>query len=103
VVLSGDSERVPVTICWHCDRPLDAATGIDDAGKPSEGAVSLCLYCGAVAVFGPDLTMLPPTEELLDELAHDREFRETFTRFAWSRQYVMRNASLLRDREDPDR
>jgi negative regulator of sigma E activity len=56
-----------------------------------------------VAVFGPDLTMLPPTEELLDELAHDREFRETFTRFAWSRQYVMRNASLLRDREDPDR
>lgn len=98
----GETEQVPLTICWHCDRPLDGATGINDE-KPEPGAISLCLYCGAVAVFGPDLTLLPPTEELLDQLGKDREFRQTYTTFSWARQYVMRRESLMRDREDPDR
>jgi hypothetical protein len=100
--MTADTERVPLTICWHCDRPLDAATGID-AGKPEPGAVSLCLYCGAVAVFGPDLTLATPSKELLDQLGSDRKFRQTYTQFSWSRQYVMRRESLIRDREDPDR
>jgi hypothetical protein len=61
------------------------------------------MYCGAVAVFGPGLTLAPPTKELLDELGEDKEFRQTYLTFSWARQYVMIQGSLLRDRKDPDR
>ena len=96
--------KVPVTLCWHCDRPLDAATppGLEDV-MPTPGAVSLCLYCGAVAIFGFDLRLEPPTRELLDELQEDKEFMKTYMNFAWARQYVMIRENLMRDREDPDR
>lgn len=101
-----DTTRTPLTICWHCDRPLDAATPID-AGDPvpEPGAVSLCLYCGAVGVFADDMRLRPPTEPELDELGQSEEFRNRYTIFAWVRQYVMLQAhdGLMRDRSDPDR
>jgi hypothetical protein len=61
------------------------------------------MYCGAVAVFGPDLALLRPTKEFLDDLVEDVEFRSMFTRFSWARQYAMLNTNLMRDNEDPDR
>lgn len=100
------TDHTPVTLCWHCDRPLDAATSIDDKGQeqhPSPGAVSLCLYCGAVAFFEADLRLRAPTEEELNELSKDEAFRHQYVNFSWARQYVMRKESLLRDRDDPDR
>lgn len=101
----SSSSQVPLTICWHCDRPLDAAAGLDgnEQDRPTPGAISLCLYCGAVAVFGRDLALLPPTEAMLDELQQDAEFRKAYVAFSWTRQYVMRRESLLRDRKDPDK
>ena len=103
--MSDPSARVPVTLCWHCDRILDAATGMveDEDQRPSRGAISLCLYCGAIAVFGPDLALLAPTEELLVELEKDPEFRRKFVGFNWARQFVMRRDNLMRRRDDPDR
>jgi hypothetical protein len=100
-----DETHTPTTLCWHCDRMLDAASGFGDGDGlvPSSGAVSLCLYCGAVAIFGEDLILRPPTKEELDNLGEDKEFRRSYTGFTWARQYVMLNQSLLRDREDPDR
>jgi hypothetical protein len=103
--MSDESTRTPATICWHCDRMLDAATGFGptEGEVPTPGAISLCLYCGAVGVFGSDLELMPATVELLDELVKDAEFRKAFTTFAWARQYEMIKNSLMRDREDPDR
>jgi hypothetical protein len=98
------SERLPETICWHCDRALDGASGIDgDDMIPTQGAVSLCIYCGAVALFGPDLRLIPPTDQQLDDLGRDDEFKTQYVRFMWARQYVMLRDSLMRDRSDPDR
>jgi hypothetical protein len=98
-----DSTRTPLTICWHCDRALDAATPIDDDAVPEPGAVSLCMYCGAVSYFEHDLRLRPPTHAELDELEQNDEFRRQYVRFAWARQRVMLQANLLRDRSDPDR
>jgi hypothetical protein len=96
--------RAPITICWHCDRPLDAATPAgEDEGAPQPGAVSLCLYCGAVAIFGEELALRSPTKEELEDMEKDAEFRRTYLQFSWARQYVMIEQSLMRDREDPDR
>lgn len=99
-----DSQRTPVTICWHCDRPLDAASGFGptEGMEAHPGAVSLCLYCGAVAIFGPDLILLPPTKEQLDEMGEDHDFVTTYMQFAWARQYVMIQSKLMHD-EGPDR
>lgn len=84
---------------------LDAATGVDDhEARPEPGAVSLCIYCGAVGVFGRDLALRAPTERELDEFARSKQFRKMYTEFGWARQYVMIKESLLRrDRRDPDR
>ena len=98
-----DVTGTPITICWHCDRPLDAASSFDDGGPPARGSVSLCLYCGAVALFGDDLALVAPTEEQLDELFQSGEFKQQWAKFMWARQYVMLRDSLLRDRSDPDR
>lgn len=98
------ADRLPVAICWHCDRVLDAATPIDDGDpQPEPGAISLCLYCGAVAYFGDDLALRPPTEAELEQLGANPEFRQQYVQFGWARQYVMLRDSLLRDRSDPDR
>lgn len=38
--------------CARCDNHFDTATAIDETGgKPVEGDVSLCLYCGYIAKF----------------------------------------------------
>jgi hypothetical protein len=96
--------RLPVTMCWHCDRPLDAASDIEDPPQqPHEGAISLCMYCGAVARFGEDLRLEPPDEALLEELQDNPEFRRNFTQFCWARQFVMIKSNLMRDRGDEDR
>lgn len=95
--------RTPVTMCWHCDQPLDAASPLQPDIKPHSGAVSLCLYCGAVAIFGPDLILYPPSREELDEMEEDKDFMNSYVQFAWARQYLMIQTNLMRDRDDPDR
>lgn len=96
---------VPATLCWHCDRMLDAVDSLEGYQRPVPGAVSLCLYCGAVGTLDDELRMSKPSKELLDELEENEKFIKTYMNFAWARQYVMINASLMRpNREDnPDR
>jgi hypothetical protein len=100
-----ESTRTPVTICWHCDRPLDAASGFGETEgqEPHPGSISLCLYCGAVAVFEDDLRMRPPWRMELDELEKDKDFMRTYMQFAWARQYVMIKSNLMHPDEGPDR
>jgi len=89
-------------MCWHCDRPLDARRGLNGE-VPVKGAISLCIYCGAIGVFGTDLVLLPPTARLLNKLQADPEFSGTFLYFQYARQEAMLQHSLMRDRSDPDR
>lgn len=98
------TSRTPITICWHCDRPLDAATELMDEGKtPTPGAVSLCLYCGAIGYFADDLALRAPTDDELTALREDADFRQQWAMFMWARNHVMLRENLLRDRTDPDR
>jgi hypothetical protein len=69
---------------------------------PEVGAISLCLYCGAVARFGFGLILYPLTKEDLEALSDDKDFMRTYMQFAWARQYVMINTNLMRSRENPD-
>jgi hypothetical protein len=87
---------VPETICWHCGIALDAVTpqNSDDI-EPHSGAVSLCMYCGAIAIFGDDLRLEPPTTQMLDNLKNNREFIADYMRFMWARQKVMLTVSLM--------
>ena len=87
--------RTPAELCWHCSRLLDAADPIHDDTRTEPGMISICMYCGAIGVFGPDLILLKPTKELLDDLAEDHEFMNTFATFQWARQYLALKASLL--------
>jgi len=70
--------------------------------KLTPGSVSLCLYCGAVALVGPDLILYPPSREELDEMQEDESFMKQYISFIWARQYVMIKENLMRG-EDPDR
>lgn len=54
----------PKSNCTICDSPLDAATGALHTGaRPEAGDVSVCLYCGNVAVFDEALSLRSPTTE----------------------------------------
>ena len=75
--MTDDEYRYPITLCWHCDQPLDAASNMPgQEGGPFVGAISLCMYCGAVGIFGPDLKLFPPTKKELEDLEKDKEFLE---------------------------
>lgn len=101
--MTREEFRTPMTVCWHCDHALDAVSNMPgQEAEPHSGAVSLCLYCGAVAIFGPEWLLYPPSKEQLEELEKDKDFIETYMQFAWARQYVMINSKLLHD-EGPDR
>jgi hypothetical protein len=55
--------------CLACGYKHDAATEIihDHGVKPRAGDISVCLNCGALAIFNADLTLrLPTTEEKAD-------------------------------------
>jgi hypothetical protein len=66
---TGSSEPWPV--CLECLTPLPRAKNpLDEAAKPAEGDISICLYCGAVAIFtghGPELREAT-NEDLLEAL-----------------------------------
>lgn len=68
------SEHRVMPGCWSCGSPNDDFTGIGDTdlGLPDEGAISICAYCGAVAVFtGQALLVRKPTAgELADVMAN---------------------------------
>jgi hypothetical protein len=95
----GD-QKLPAVECWHCGFKLDAISPMDDSdvvAKP--GAISLCMYCGIVGIIGPDMKLIPPSKEVLDNLELDSEFRSMFSFFQWSRnQVAIRVGSLMRDK-----
>lgn len=55
--------------CPRCKATIDASESISqEKAQPSEGDISVCLYCAAILVFQKDLTMRECTREELNSL-----------------------------------
>lgn len=63
--------RINGTDCPYCGKGCDAVTGVNNEGTASPGDVSICWYCGEVALFGAELDLRKPTpQELIDMQVH---------------------------------
>lgn len=51
---------LPGSLCRRCGKALDAASGSGDA-VPTPGDVSVCMYCGTLAVFTDELRLRETT------------------------------------------
>lgn len=58
----NESVRVANNICRQCGHRLDGATGIETR-FPSAGDLSICVNCGALAVFNDRGELLPPSAD----------------------------------------
>lgn len=71
----------PSTTCYNCGKLLDMAT---NAGRkvfdPHPGAISICLYCLAIAVFDEDLRLRKPTEEEAETFANSEQIQTAIKR-----------------------
>lgn len=71
--------RTPAATCPECGYLFDAATGLGHARTPDEGAVSLCLACGALGIYTRvlgALTVRPTTPAEHDDLIADPRIRQ---------------------------
>ena len=63
------------TNCPSCGHEIDAATDISDEGNtPSNGDISICLYCGGINQYfirDESLTIQEMTQSSLDELKNE--------------------------------
>lgn len=68
---------LPPRACLGCGVVTDDATSLRGGSieKPKEGAVSLCPYCGATALFTADGSLREPTEAEWIELYTDPDYR----------------------------
>ena len=69
-----NTSRYPQQACPSCGYKFDAATGLNGADRPSEGAVSICLACGSLGIFTyvlGQLTVRAATPAEHDELIGD--------------------------------
>jgi hypothetical protein len=58
----------PPRLCPTCGAVLDRATSATgEQATPSAGDITLCLYCGHLLEFGPDLKLREPSAEHLRE------------------------------------
>ena len=55
--------RTPKSPCPICGYVMDAATMVNGSAGPKPGDVSICMRCGAVNLFGEDLTIRAPTAD----------------------------------------
>lgn len=84
---------VPETRCPGCKKKLDAAASLRGY-VPEPGAISICAYCGAVAVFTEQLAKRAATEdEIVEFEANSIEFRQTRALLARMRQASRANQS----------
>ena len=63
--------EIPEAKCYKCGSKMDRATGAFGAVTPKEGDASMCLKCGAVAIFRKDLTLRPPSVTELQLIRED--------------------------------
>lgn len=65
----GPEVRTAAIQCARCKKKLDAATGVEkDGHEVREGAISVCAYCGNIAIFNADMTLRAIDEKERAEL-----------------------------------
>lgn len=59
-----EGEFIQNDACPKCGAFLEMATSIDDSKeRPKPGDLSVCIYCGEVLEFGPDMVVSSISEE----------------------------------------
>ena len=75
--------------CLNCHKLMDVIGDCGDGKTPHPGAVTICLYCGAVMKIGPDYVPEGFTEQEIDEMLADIAFLGQLARLNSARQKVM--------------
>ncbi len=72
--------RMPECRCLNCGRKFNAAGGVNAEDAPEPGNICLCIECGAVMLYGEDLTVRGMTREEMDDLSNDAEAMQFLAR-----------------------
>ncbi len=54
--------------CKGCLKTIDAHTAVEGDHVPTVGDLSICLYCGRISMFDPDLNLSPMSKEELEQM-----------------------------------
>lgn len=82
----------PDARCPACQKTLDAATSTHGKRGPKEGDYSVCMYCGNLNIFLPDLTVRSATEQEMDSLDADTKGQIFKMRLALARSRVAKDS-----------
>jgi hypothetical protein len=66
VILLADSTDLPKQHCPNCGQRIEAASS-EHGSLPQPGDINVCLYCGELLTFNPDMTIRRPTPEEIAE------------------------------------
>jgi hypothetical protein len=72
----GKTRRLRTDHCTRCGKEIDAATAYGNNARPSPGAVSICIGCNHIMVFGDDLRLRDPTPDEAVMIANDPRIME---------------------------
>jgi hypothetical protein len=67
---------VPSVECKGCGHKLNAATDVEQKTTPNPGALSICLWCGYLAIFADDMSLRDLTDQEMHEVAGDKRILE---------------------------
>lgn len=67
--MSMKTVSIPESKCPHCQKPLNRSTDPDGENTPSPGDLSICWYCGELAIHGENLELRKLEESELAEIA----------------------------------
>lgn len=88
--ITAKKHKVAATACLLCGQQADGASDVANTDEaPSEGDISVCLYCGNVAAFDKELKLRAATPEELATLDDeqkaqiDKVVRHAKARRAW--------------------
>ena len=70
-MIGSEDYRMPECHCPYCGKKISAASNAIDEGEPKVGDVTICLYCGEVAMFDADLHLREPTADETIAIARD--------------------------------
>jgi hypothetical protein len=65
-MIGEKSYKVPTCFCLRCGHTFDRASNMSGKGRPRDGDLTICIECGVLLRFNPDLTV-----SLTDETTAD--------------------------------
>jgi NAD-dependent SIR2 family protein deacetylase len=68
-----NDHETPECRCLKCNQTFTGALETTESGPPQPGAISVCISCGAVMIFGEDLKVREFTDSEVSELLADHE------------------------------